>query len=130
MSAEPWKTWAILHNLEQKDGNPQAAEQAREKALDAYLAYRRDGGENHSGIGRLALAVLQAIQQGETAEVEQTIEQYLEREEWQEYKTSLHNLQAILAGERDPALAEDNEMDFEGIAELKILLEQLQAIDG
>nr|CAA6813254.1 MAG: Unknown protein [uncultured Thiotrichaceae bacterium] len=43
-SAEPWKTWSILYDLEQASGNPQAALEARQKALDAYLVYRRDGG--------------------------------------------------------------------------------------
>ncbi len=126
-AAEPWTTWYILHNLEQAEGNSQAAAQARQKAIQAYVDYRRDGGENHSGAGRLALAVLQAIQQGETAEIEQVIEQLLERDDLQKNKTYLHKLQAILAGERDPALAEDNEMNFEQVAELTILLEQLAA---
>ncbi len=70
-AAQPWKTWDILHDLEQASGNPPAAREARQQALAAYLAYRRDGGENHSGAGRLALAVGLAIQQGDTAEVEQ-----------------------------------------------------------
>jgi tetratricopeptide (TPR) repeat protein len=121
-AAEPWKTWDILYDLEQAEGNPQAAAQARQKAIQAYADYRCDGGENHSGTGRLALAVLQAIQQGETAEIEQVIKQTLET--WQN-KTYLHKLQAILAGERDPALVEDNEMYYRDVAELTILLEQL-----
>ncbi len=125
-AAEPWTTWAILYDLEQADGNPQAAAQARQQAIQAYIDYRRDGGENHSGAGRLALAVLQAIQQSETAEIEQVIEQLLEQDDWQEDRTYLHLLQVILAGERDLALAEDNEMYYEMVAELKILLEQLQ----
>ncbi len=124
-AAEPWATWNILHNLEQTEGNPQAAAQARQKAIQAYVDYRRDGGENHSGAGRLALAVLQAIQQSETAEIEQVIEQLLERDDLQKDKTYLHKLQAILAGEHDPALVEDNEMHYQQVAELTILLEQL-----
>ena len=128
--AQPWKSWSILHALEQADNNPQAAEQAREKAIQTYLAYRRDGGENHDSVGRMALGVLQAIQQGETTEIKQVIDQYIEQDLSQEIKTFLHNLQAILIGERDPALAEDNEMDFDGVVELKILLEQLQAIEA
>ncbi len=55
------------------------------------------------------------------------IEQYLEQDNWQEYKTYFHKLQAILAGERDPALAEDNEINYSLVAELIILLEQLAA---
>ncbi len=64
-AAQPWKTWNILHNLEQADSNPQAAREGRHQAIQAYLAYRRDGGENHSGVGRICLAARQALQQGE-----------------------------------------------------------------
>jgi tetratricopeptide (TPR) repeat protein len=42
--AEPWRTFDILSDLECAVGNPPAAAAARQKALDSYLAYRRDGG--------------------------------------------------------------------------------------
>lgn len=122
-AAEPWKTWDILHDLEQASGNPPAAREARQQALAAFLAYRRDGGENHDGGGRLALAVGQAIQQGDTAEVEQMIGQLLET--WQN-KNFLRKLQAIIAGERDLDLAEDEGLHYELAAELVLLLEGLQ----
>jgi tetratricopeptide (TPR) repeat protein len=126
-AAEPWKTWQILHNLEQASGNPPAAHEARQQALAAFLAYRRDGGENHSGGGRLALAVGQAIQQGDTAEVEQMITNALANPA-QDNKNFLHKLQAIIAGERDLALAlaEDEELHYELAAELVLLLEGLR----
>ena len=120
---EPWKTWHILYDLEQASGNPQASLEARQKALDAYLAYRRDGGENHSGAGRLTLAVGQAMQQWDTEEIEQVIGQLLETDGW--HKNFLHKLQAIIAGERDLALAEDEELHYELAAELIVLLESL-----
>ncbi|SDZ83691.1 Tetratricopeptide repeat-containing protein [Thiothrix caldifontis] len=123
-AAQPWQTWDILHDLEQASGNPQAAREARRQALAAYLAYRRDGGENHSGFGRLALAVGQAIQQGDAVEIEQVIGQLLELEDWD--KNFLHKLQAIIAGERDLALAEDEDLHYEGAAELVLLLEGVQ----
>ena len=91
-AAEPWATWAILHDLEQADGNPQAADEARQKAIQAYLDYRHEGGENHSVQGRLCLAALQALQQGDTAEIAQVIAQLLEREDWQAAKSFLHKL--------------------------------------
>lgn len=122
-AATPWTTWNILHDLEQASGNPQAAREAREQAVAAYLAYRRAGGENHSGAGRLALAVGQAIQQGDTSEVEQVIEQLLETDGWP--KNFLHKLQVIIAGERDLALAADESLHYEGAVELQVLLEGL-----
>jgi tetratricopeptide (TPR) repeat protein len=42
--AEPWKTFDVLSDLERAVGNQSAAAAARQKALSAYLAYRRDGG--------------------------------------------------------------------------------------
>lgn len=122
-AAEPWKTLSLLHKLEQASGNPQAAREARQQALAAYLAYRRDGGENHSGAGRLASAVGLAIQQGDTVEVGQQIKCNLET--WQN-KHFLHKLQAILAGKRDLTLAKDKDLHYEGAAELILLLEKLQ----
>ena len=40
---------AILADIETDAGNPAAAAEAQRKAIACYLAYRRDGGENHSG---------------------------------------------------------------------------------
>jgi len=126
-AAKPWTTWDILYDLEQADGNPPAAHAARQKAIQAYLTYRRDGGENHSGAGRLCLGVLLAIKQQDTTEIEQAINQLLEREDWQEDKPLLHNLQPILAGDHNPVLVEDKDMNYQHVAELKWLLEQLQS---
>jgi tetratricopeptide (TPR) repeat protein len=47
-AAEPWKTWSILADIEAEADNPAAAAQAKRKAIDCYLAYRRHGGENHN----------------------------------------------------------------------------------
>ncbi len=124
-AAQPWKTWNILHDLEQASGNPPAAREARQQALVTFLAYRRDGGENHSGIGRLALMVGQAIQQGDTAEAQRLLDVELADESWGEHKSFLHKLQAIIAGERDLALAEDEGLHYELAAELVLLLEGL-----
>jgi tetratricopeptide (TPR) repeat protein len=43
----PWKAWDILADIETDAGNPVAAAEAKRKAIACYLAYRRDGGENH-----------------------------------------------------------------------------------
>ena len=64
-AAEPWKTFMILSNLERAVGDDAAAAEARGRAIELYLAYRRDGGENHNPGGRLALAVAQALDAGE-----------------------------------------------------------------
>jgi tetratricopeptide (TPR) repeat protein len=47
--AQPWKTFEILCRLERAVGNIDAAKDARKQAIAAYLAYRRDGGQNLFG---------------------------------------------------------------------------------
>jgi tetratricopeptide (TPR) repeat protein len=68
-AADLWTTWGILARIETAAGDCAAAADARQQALGAFLAYRRDGGENQSGSGRLALAVLQSLASGDPAEV-------------------------------------------------------------
>ena len=123
-TVEPWKMLHILHNLEQACGNHVAAWAARQQAVAAYLAYRRDGGENHEGGGRLCFDILQAIKQRESEEFVPIIEQLLDQDDSD--KNFLHKLQAILAGERDLALAEDEGLRFELAVELLLLLEGLR----
>ena len=43
-AAEPWKTFDNLCDLERAVGKLTAALVARQQAMEAYLAYRRDGG--------------------------------------------------------------------------------------
>ena len=64
-AAEPWKSWAILADIETDAGNPAAAAEAKRKAIACYLAYRRDGGENHDAAGRICLAVTQSLLAGD-----------------------------------------------------------------
>ena len=127
-AAEPWTTWMILHNLEQACGDSEAAGEARGKALAAYLAYRRDGGENHNGMApKLCAAVLEAIKQNKASEIEQEISQLLEKTEESYLKALLPKLLSIIAGERGLALAEDEALDYDDAAELILLLEGLRA---
>ncbi|MGA7241228.1 MAG: tetratricopeptide repeat protein [Bryobacteraceae bacterium] len=43
-AAEPWTTFGILRDLENAVGDERFALAARQQAIEAYLAYRRDGG--------------------------------------------------------------------------------------
>lgn len=111
-AAEPWTTWAILHDLEVAEGN-------------SYAAYRRAGGESRRPGTRLSAAVAYAIQQGETDQAEELLAQILadDPEPWAE--AMIPKLQSILAGDRDPSLADDPALDFDDAAELRLLLEAL-----
>jgi hypothetical protein len=117
------KTWEILHDLEQATGNPSAATATREHAIRSFLAYRRDGGENHEAGGRLAAMVSQAIQQGAVAEAELTLAKGANADLPPHNKALIPKLQAILRGGRDPALADDPALSYDCAVELRLLLE-------
>ena len=125
-ASEPWKTWEILTNIETDDGNPIAAAEARDKALDCYLAYRRDGGENHYSDGRIALAVTQTLQAGDKTAAAELLQQLATDPELPSNAyTFIHALQAIVAGSRDPQLALAPDLHYTMAAEILLLLEKL-----
>ncbi|MCK5058826.1 MAG: tetratricopeptide repeat protein, partial [Candidatus Aminicenantes bacterium] len=125
-AAEPWKAWMILHNLEQVEGNIEEAAQAREQAIDLYIAYRCDGGENHSGGGRLCLQFLQAMQANKKEEMAAVLEGLAKDPEIPSYlKALIPKLQAILNGEPDPGLAADPDLHYTDAAEILFVLEKL-----
>jgi len=125
-AAEPWKAWNVLHNLERAVGDQAEAEGARAEARRLFLAYRREGGENHSHGGRLCARFAQAMQAGQMAEMAALLQQLAE-----EYKDDdavmvlVSALQAILGGSRDPALAENPALPYDFAAEVQLLLEAL-----
>lgn len=125
-AAEPWKTLAILYELEQACGDESAAKAARAQAVQAYLAYRRDGGENHFYAGRLCLTLWEAMQQGEFEEAHKLVDAELADESWGEHMPFIHKLQAMLVGERGFALAEDENLHYQFAVELLLLLERLR----
>jgi len=125
-AAQPWIAWIHMYNLEQATGNPQAAAEARAKAVEAFLEYRRAGGENHEGGGPLCQMVAEAIAQNRTRKAEATLIQLAARPDIPEQaKPLIPALQAILAGNRDPAVADDPNFDYDDAAELLLLLERV-----
>jgi tetratricopeptide (TPR) repeat protein len=125
-AAEPWTSWAILANIETAAGNSSAAADARHQALTAFLAYRRDGGENQSGSGRLALAVRQALASGDPAEATSLLQQLAADPDFANQLPFLTALQAITAGSRDPSLADDPGLIYGQAAEVLLLIEALK----
>jgi tetratricopeptide (TPR) repeat protein len=126
-AATPWNSWGILHDLERAVGDPAAAEGAKAEARRLFLAYRRDGGENHTGGGRLCADFLRAMQAGQRAEIESRLQQLVDDPVWQgdAAQALVSALQAILRGSRDPALAEDPALTYDFAAEVQLLLEAL-----
>jgi len=127
-ASEPWKTFAILCNLERAVGDQAAAVDARSRAVQAYLAYRRDGGENQDTSGQVAERVSQAMAAGRHAEAEAEVNGWLRHPDLPNhpsFRVLLLALQALLAGSRDPALAADPSLDYDDAAEVLLLLERL-----
>ncbi len=126
-ASEPWKTWATLTAIETADGNAVAAAQAKRKAIECYLAYRRDGGENHYSDGRICLAVTQALLAGEPAAAASLLQQLSARSDLPAWlRPFVQALQAIVAGSRDRTLADNPELNFSSAAEILFLLETLE----
>jgi tetratricopeptide (TPR) repeat protein len=125
-AASPWITWAILANIETAAGNPSAAADARHQALTVFLAYRRDGGENQSGSGRLVLIVLKALASGDPAEVTASLQQVAADPKFANQLPFLTALQAITAGSRERSLAEDPGLSYDQAAEVLLLIEALE----
>ena len=127
-AAKPWATLNILHGLERTVRNDRAAAEARQKAIDSYLAYRRDGGQIPSGGDRIFEMVRSAMAQGETEAAFQALAQLSEHADApDQLKLLIPALQAILAGSRDPNLAVDPDLDYIDAVELRLLLEELAA---
>jgi tetratricopeptide (TPR) repeat protein len=125
-AAEPWTSLAILAAIETAAGKGAAAADARHKAINAYLSYRHDGGENQSGSGRLAHAVRQALASDDPAEVAFSLQQLAADPAWAEHIPFLTALQAISAGSRDRSLAENPGLTYDQAAEVLLLIEALQ----
>ena len=125
-AVQPWTTFDILYDLELAVGNPDAAAQARERAIDAFRAYRRDGGENHTGAAHLIADVGQAITAGQTEEVEARLAQIAEQDGFPDsWKALVPVLQSILAGERDLTPTSAPGLHYSDVVELEILLASL-----
>ena len=129
-ASEPWSSWSILAAIETETGNAAAAAEAKGKAIAFYLAYRRDGGENHHPDGRISLAVTQALCSGEPAEAATRLQQLAAAPEAAGLLPFIGALQAVVAGSRDPALADQPELDYTMAAEILLLIESLEGEKG
>ncbi len=127
-AAQLWKPWGLLYELEQKVNNLQAAAAAREQAIKSYLDYRRADGESQANAAPLYALVAQALQDGSPAALTEAAAQLIAQAQIDDpaWRTALlDKLQAILRGERDPALAADPALSFWDAVELQLLLEGL-----
>jgi tetratricopeptide (TPR) repeat protein len=130
-AAEPWKTFDILAAIEREAGDRIAAEAARQRAIDVYMAYRRDGGQNRPGEVGIVDFVAQGIESGQGPAAEAELTRFAGSNELPELlKPLLPKLQAILRGARAHSLADDPDLNYAFAVELKLLLEHLARSPG
>lgn len=123
----PWTTWGILTDIETGAGDAPAATEAKQKAIACFLAHRRDGGENHEGIGRLCLEVTKLLLAGDASAATALLEQVAaDPEVHASFRPFIHALQAIVLGSRDRTLADAPDLDYRMAAEILFLIETLE----
>ncbi|MBE0671386.1 MAG: tetratricopeptide repeat protein [Anaerolineales bacterium] len=125
-AVELWKSYNILQEIEEATGNPAAAHAAWEQARDAYLAYRRQGGYAQGEEGQLVDQLLGMIQQGQSSEVRQFLEQAPKATDTPDWiKVLAPKILAILGGSRDVELGDDPALYYADAAEVLFLIERL-----
>jgi tetratricopeptide (TPR) repeat protein len=122
-TATLWNTFSRLSDLERAVSSQSAARQARNQAIEAYLAYRRAGGESQFPGGTFCALV--AHQPGSA---KAKLDDLLQTPDLPGYlRVLIPHLLAVLAGSRDVTLADDPNLDYDDAAELLFLIECLSA---
>ena len=123
---QPWITWGNLADLERIMGHAEAADAAREQAIQTYLTYRRAGGVSQTLAAPMFGMVSQAIRQNTPEEVSRQLEQLAARlDAVPRAKALITQLQRFLTGDRTHTLAADPDLHLLDAAELQLLLEEL-----
>ncbi len=124
---EPWRAWDKLHEIELADNNQEAADQARNQAIQLYLAFRRSGGEDHNPGGRLCTLFKDAMENQPPEEVRKHLDEVSKDPKIPvQGKLLVSKLQTILTGSREIELASDPNLDYIDTAEILFLLENLE----
>jgi Tetratricopeptide repeat. len=126
-NVEPWRAWDKLSEIELADDNQEAAAQAREQAVQLYLAFRRDGGEDHNPGARLCTLFYDAVGSQPPEEVKKHLDEVAKDPKIpEEGKLLISKLQSVLTGSREKELASDPDLDYIDAAEILFLLEKLE----
>lgn len=128
------RNWAIrrgLRDVGQSAQNAEVADQARQQAIQKYLAYRRAGGENSNPGIRLCAQIGQALRTNDIQAINilaAKLEQITSSSNVPPAgKLLAAKLKAILEGNRDPALALDPDLHYQYAVELQLLLDSLES---
>jgi tetratricopeptide (TPR) repeat protein len=122
-SAEPWRVWCALEDVEREAGRPEAAREARWQALQTYRAYRLDGGEPVDSPTQFIASFGQTLRTSGPDAARALLARLTQVPE--QFVPALRALKAFAAGSRDPALADDPAIDPIFAAELALLVESL-----
>lgn len=126
-AAQPWESWNLLSAIESEIGNTEAAADAKRKAIDTYLTYRRDGGENHDPEGRLSSLVTQSLLAGDAANVVSQLRELAAQADLSSaVRSFIGALQEIAIGKLDRSLADAPDLDYGMAAEILLLIETLE----
>jgi tetratricopeptide (TPR) repeat protein len=125
-SGRLWNTWGHLFSLERAAGNLHAATQARQQAVESYMSYRHDGGETLAPGAAICALTLEAIKKGNVTELELQLVTRADAATHPAEKILISKLQTLLQGNRDPALADDNNLDHRDAVEILLLLEAIE----
>jgi tetratricopeptide (TPR) repeat protein len=124
-AAEPWKTWELLEHLEHATGHPDAAHTARRQAIATYLAYRHAGGGSQNSLIELFDHVAQALTERTPDQATRDLAGLLEPDTPLRTTALVQILQALLAGDPEPARTDHPDLHPRDVAELHLLLESL-----
>lgn len=129
-TAEPWNAWWSLSDVERDASRSDAAAIARAQAMTTYRAYRTIGGEATENWPPIIVSVgklLLAHGQGTAVTALQKLHSNDAQDDPPSWIAMLRALDAIVAGNRDPALADDSALTPIVAVELQLLLESLIA---
>jgi hypothetical protein len=128
-TARNWTIQRGARDVREAVKNVEIADQARQQAIQKYLAYRRSGGKNTNPGTRLCAQIGEALQTGNTEMINALVakmEQIAASPNVPPVgKLLIDKLRAILNGDRDLALTSDPDLHYQYAVELQLLLEEL-----
>lgn len=89
--------------------------------MQAYTAYRKDGGESRSNRFQFIAATAQAIQAGQQNELIEYLQSTLEPSDPEDYVAIIQKLIALLRGEGLSRPAEDMDLHYMDAVELELV---------
>jgi tetratricopeptide (TPR) repeat protein len=125
----PWTSFNILQKIETAQNDPKAAKLAWQKATQAYLAYRQQGGYAQADSGQVADTILDLIKQKKSEEAITLLTEYTESDEAPDWsKKFAAKMLLVVKGQKDPALVDVNDdfdLPYDAAAEIQFLIERL-----